>query len=95
MQNFQYIDNIVTLKLDRDTCIGCGNCVTVCPHRIFALMEHKAEITDRDACMECGACAKNCPVQAISVNPGVGCATEIIACWVNKLAGRKIMGGCC
>ncbi|MCF8056363.1 MAG: 4Fe-4S dicluster domain-containing protein [Desulfocapsa sp.] len=95
MQDFRYIDNIVTLQLDGKSCIGCGNCVTVCPHRIFGLTERKAEITDRDACMECGACAKNCPVGAISVNPGVGCAAEIMAQWVNKLAGRKIIDGCC
>ena len=95
MKNFRYIDKIVNLQLDQEICIGCGNCVTVCPHRIFILAEKKAEIIDRDACMECGACAKNCPTQAISVNPGVGCAAEILAGWINKLAGRKIVDGCC
>jgi ferredoxin len=95
MENFRYIDNITSLKLDKETCIGCGNCVTVCPHRIFTIKESKAEICDLDACMECGACAKNCPVAAISVAPGVGCAAEIIANWVNRFTGKKIMAGCC
>ncbi len=95
MQNFRYIDKVATLSLDQETCIGCGNCVTVCPHRIFAVVEQKAKIEDQDACMECGACAKNCPVQAITVNPGVGCAAEIIANWINGFVGRKIMSGCC
>ncbi|MBU0943286.1 MAG: 4Fe-4S binding protein [Proteobacteria bacterium] len=95
MENFRYIDKVATLSLDRDTCIGCGSCVIVCPHRIFTVKDHKATIEDHDACMECGACAKNCPVQAINVTPGVGCAAEIIARWVNRLVGRKIMPGCC
>lgn len=95
MKSFRYIDNTTSLELDRNSCIGCGQCQTVCPHRIFAVVDKKALISDRDACMECGACAKNCPVGAIRVSPGVGCAVEIIANWVNNFTGRKIMKGCC
>ena len=36
--------------------------------------------------MECGGCAKNCPEEAISVNPGVGCAAAIIAGWISVLS---------
>ncbi|MBK5095668.1 MAG: 4Fe-4S binding protein, partial [Deltaproteobacteria bacterium] len=43
-------------------------------------------ILDRNACMECGACAKNCPSNALSVTPGVGCASYVIQSW---LGGRK------
>jgi hypothetical protein len=31
--------------------------------------------------MECGACAKNCAAGAISVSPGVGCASAVINGW--------------
>lgn len=95
MKDFRYIDNTTTLKLDEQTCIGCGGCKMVCPHRIFEIVEKKAVILDLNACMECGACAMNCPVAAITVTPGVGCAVEIIAGWVNALTGRRIMKGCC
>jgi hypothetical protein len=37
--------------------------------------------------MECGACAKNCPVGAVSVTPGVGCATYIIQSWLRRSKG--------
>jgi ferredoxin len=42
----------------------------------------KTRIDDVDGCMECGACAKNCPADAISVTPGVGCASYIIQTWL-------------
>ena len=90
-----YLKNVVTLGLDVGKCIGCGMCTEVCPHAVFALREGKARIEDRDACMECGACARNCPVAAIAVSPGVGCATAILAAWINQVLGRTVSNGCC
>lgn len=90
MKEFRYIDDAAILRLNEEACIGCGNCVTVCPHRIFILDGRKAKIVDRNACMECGACATNCPVEAIYVNPddGCGCAALIISRWVARVTGR-------
>jgi len=95
MKNFRYIPNTATLSLDVNTCIGCGNCQIVCPHRILTVVEQKANIVDSDGCMECGACAKNCPVEAITVTPGVGCAAAIISQWINRITGRETIKGCC
>ena len=93
MKDFRYIDGVVTLALDRDKCIGCGLCVTVCPHRVLTMKDKKAEIVDFDGCMECGACSQNCPTEAVSVNPGTGCAALIIARWFGRnTAGEKL---CC
>lgn len=74
----RYFKNVATLKLDSDKCKGCGMCVNVCPHQVFGLHEGKAEIMDLNSCMECGACLKNCAFSAITVSPGVGCASAII-----------------
>jgi NAD-dependent dihydropyrimidine dehydrogenase PreA subunit len=78
MARLQYLKNVVTLNLDRDKCIGCGRCIEVCPHGVFAIAGKKASIVDRDLCMECGACQNNCPVDAIAVGKGVGCAQAVI-----------------
>lgn len=95
MKGYRYIDGIATLQVDCQRCVGCGLCTEVCPHGLFSLGEGGLEVRDRDLCMECGACALNCPVQAITVTPGVGCAAALLAAWVNRLLGRKVMPDCC
>ena len=92
MNEFRYLENVTTLKLDGDACIGCGMCEVVCPHTVFEVAAKKAHIKDLDGCMECGACAANCPVQAISVTPGVGCASYIIQTWIK---GKDAIIECC
>ncbi len=72
MKDFRYLEDVATLVLDGQKCIGCSLCTEVCPHAVFEMNENKAEIVDFNACMECGACVSNCPVDAISVSPGVG-----------------------
>ncbi|MDD4102320.1 MAG: mercury methylation ferredoxin HgcB [Kiritimatiellae bacterium] len=93
----EYLSDVVTLRLDREVCVGCGRCLEVCPHGVFSVDSGKARIDDRDACMECGACARNCPVGALYVKNGVGCAVGIL----NARLGRKsaccggAQSGCC
>ena len=91
MRELIYLENVVTLSLDREKCIGCGMCSIVCPHSVFAIDNKRAHIKHRDACMECGACGTNCPVEAISVDAGVGCAAAVI----NSALGRDSSSCCC
>lgn len=91
MNGFRYLEGVATVRLAEDSCTGCGMCVNVCPHGVFSVPDGKARIIDRDACMECGACAMNCPVNAITVSPGVGCATAILKGW---MAGSRPSCAC-
>jgi NAD-dependent dihydropyrimidine dehydrogenase PreA subunit len=95
MRGFHYLKNVATLELDQGACTGCGRCVEVCPHQVFALEEKRARISEFDACMECGACAKNCPTAAIRVDAGVGCASGLINEWLRERRIRGVGGECC
>ena len=68
----RHLEDVSTLILDKEKCIGCSLCTEVCPQAVFEMQDNKAQIVDFNACMECGACVNNCPSQAISVSPGVG-----------------------
>jgi len=92
MQGLRYLEEAVTLSLDAEKCNGCRTCTLVCPHGVFAMGDDKkAFLADRGACMECGACALNCATGAITVDPGVGCASAIIRGW---LTGSEPSCGC-
>ena len=91
MNHLIYLKDVVTLKLEQEKCVGCGVCLSVCPHAVLGLTNGKIEIANRDACMECGACARNCPVEALNVRSGVGCAVAVI----NAMLGRKSSSCCC
>ena len=89
MRQFEYLRGVVTLKLDREKCVGCGMCLKVCPHGVMTKDNGAVRIDNRDACMECGACAMNCPTEALTVQAGVGCAAAVI----NAALGRS--SSCC
>lgn len=91
MKDLIYLKNVASLQLDENKCVGCGMCLTVCPHAVFQMNEKHAVIENMDACMECGACANNCPTEAIAVKSGVGCAAAVI----NSFLGRTDSSCCC
>lgn len=95
MKTFRYLPGVTTLSLDTNACVGCGICEQVCPHQVLEIVEKKAGIVDMDACMECGSCANNCPVEAITVKPGVGCASYIIQTWIKGKEAASCGPSCC
>ncbi|QJB55000.1 mercury methylation ferredoxin HgcB [Pseudodesulfovibrio sp. zrk46] len=95
MKDYRYLPDVATLTLNHDACVGCGLCVTVCPHRALIMKEGKAHIADLNGCIECGACMRNCPTEAVNVNPGTGCATLIMDNWLYEMSGGRLRKKCC
>ncbi|MHA2400788.1 MAG: indolepyruvate ferredoxin oxidoreductase subunit alpha, partial [Promethearchaeota archaeon] len=55
------------IKVDHDKCVGCGECVEICPFNFRKVVDGKVSV-DPDQCIGCGRCLKICPEEAISVD---------------------------
>ena len=53
--------------VDSDKCIGCGECVEVCPVEVFELEDEKAVPANADECLGCESCVEVCEQAAITV----------------------------
>lgn len=54
----------MSIAIDREKCIGCGKCGTVCPGSLIKINAGKAYIKYPRDCWGCTACIKECPVHA-------------------------------
>ena len=52
--------------VDKEKCIGCGACASICPQGAIKLKNGKAEINP-EKCVKCGACQNFCPMSAIDI----------------------------
>ena len=65
--------DLLTFVIDKDKCIGCGNCARNCPVNTIVKTDYKPEghklpsyEIKTDKCIKCGACMTNCKFGAIS-----------------------------
>jgi nitroreductase/NAD-dependent dihydropyrimidine dehydrogenase PreA subunit len=54
--------------IDPELCIGCGECVRVCPKGTIEMIGDKAEVTGANSLL-CGHCQAVCPTGAVTVEP--------------------------
>jgi coenzyme F420-reducing hydrogenase delta subunit/ferredoxin len=59
--------NSLKVKVDKDLCISCGNCVFVCPYNAPRLESEAGISVDLDACKGCGLCVAMCPAFALEL----------------------------
>ena len=47
-----------------DACIGCGNCLPVCPQNCI-ISERQPYVIEQEHCLHCGNCLTSCPAEAV------------------------------
>ena len=52
---------------DADKCVGCGECVDVCPVEVYELNDGKSVPAHEDECLGCESCVEVCEANAIVV----------------------------
>ena len=53
-----------TAEVNREKCVGCGDCLLVCPYTAITRVEGKAQV-NAALCKGCGTCVATCPSGAI------------------------------
>lgn len=56
----------MALHINKEKCVGCKLCVTVCPFGALSMQDKKA-VVNLDLCTLCGACLDACKFEAISL----------------------------
>jgi NAD-dependent dihydropyrimidine dehydrogenase PreA subunit len=53
--------------VDNDKCIGCGECVDICPVEVYELRDEKSVPVNAEECVGCESCIEVCEQDAITV----------------------------
>lgn len=69
------------IRVDLNKCIGCENCVNICPLDVFYfdVAAHKSILAYPENCQSCGQCYLNCQGRALGISNDVF-GYPIIAC---------------
>ena len=54
------------VKVNAETCVGCGACCGVCPSGALSLNGEGKAQCDGNTCVDCGACVGTCPTSSIT-----------------------------
>ena len=56
-----------TIEIDSEKCIGCGECVYICPMEVYELQNGNAVPVNEADCVGCASCIEMCGQEAITV----------------------------
>lgn len=58
------------VRIDLNKCIGCENCVNICPMDVFYFdyTAHKSVLAYPENCQSCGQCFVNCQGRSLGIS---------------------------
>jgi len=67
----QVVSEPIVSRIDKEHCIGCGGCLSVCPYGAISMVRGEDGTMRSDSnpllCKGCGVCAVTCPAKAITM----------------------------
>lgn len=57
----------LTIRVDADHCVGCGECMKACVFKGRKMVDGRAKM-DQDRCLGCGRCEPVCPKRATTID---------------------------
>jgi NAD-dependent dihydropyrimidine dehydrogenase PreA subunit len=55
------------IDVDEEKCIGCGECVEVCPSDVYEIQDEKSVVLNEEECVGCESCLEVCEQEAITI----------------------------
>ena len=53
--------------VDNEKCVGCEECVDVCPVDVFEMEDGKSTPANAEECLGCESCVEVCEAEAITI----------------------------
>ncbi len=55
------------ITINSEKCVGCGECVDICPVEVYELQDEKSVAVNEEDCMGCDSCVEVCEEDAIKI----------------------------
>jgi NAD-dependent dihydropyrimidine dehydrogenase PreA subunit len=55
------------IQVDQEKCIGCRECVDICPVDVYEMQDEKSVPVSEEECIGCESCVEVCEQEAITV----------------------------
>lgn len=56
-----------SVTVDEEKCVGCGECVDICPVEVYEMQDGKSEPVEQESCLGCESCVEVCEADAIQI----------------------------
>ncbi len=53
--------------VDEEKCVGCGECVDICPVDVLEMKDEKCYVVRQEDCEACESCVETCEESAIEL----------------------------